>query len=333
MKANLRDLNRHLTGKLKPLYWFSGEETFLVDQASKDVQTLASKQGYTLERVAINATFQVAQFFELTHELSLFANKRCLVFTLASKAPAAILEAIAQYCAAPDDSLILIFKGPKLTQKDQQKSWYKAVDKIGLCVPIWPIDHTELPRYLTDAARRFNLKLTPESASLLANMTEGNLFGANQILEKLSHLHPTGTITPEMLHTNAHDHAHFDIFDLVSAVLTRNTQRAHRILDALFSAQAEPNMILWALAKEFRLLATFHDAQKRTPLPTLFKKHHIWEKRGREITQAMRHYSYQTCLSQLQKAAEIDRVLKGAQPGDIKRLLTELTLCDTGVHA
>lgn len=324
MKINARDLIKHLDGKLKSVYWISGDESFLVSQTVKDIEKKIKQQGFEIERESVSTTFKADRFFELTHEMSLFANQRCIIFSCENRLNPALTKALEAYCKSPSPDIVLIFYGGKLASNVTSRAWYKAFDKIGMHIPIWPIDHAQLPKFLIDHARRFNLNLETDAANLLANMTEGNLFSANQTLEKLSSLNPNERITVEMLHANAEDQAHFDVFDLISAILKGELQRSNRILQNLFATGCEPNIILWAIVKELRLLATLFEQRERTPLSTLFKQHNIWEKRGREIQTALNRLSYQKCLGAIQDAAEIDRILKGYKTGDTQLKLSQL---------
>ncbi len=100
-------------------------------------------------------------------------------------------KALAQYAELMDgsDDLLLISMG-KVDAKQQKSAWFKALDKHGLFVPVWPVDASRLGYWLRDRAALHGLQLDLDAAGLLGERTEGNLLAADQELQKLALMHP-----------------------------------------------------------------------------------------------------------------------------------------------
>jgi DNA polymerase-3 subunit delta len=328
MKLQLRDLPGHLKRPLSRLYWVSGEDVFLVNQAIKDILAAAASQGFEIEKETISTAFSPDRFFTLTRALSLFANQRCILITLEAKITSNFLEALGEYFRAQDPSLILLISTGKLTPAVMQQSEFKALEAASSGfhhLAIWPIDREQMPGFLIQHAKRYHLYLDLDVARRLAMLTEGNLFAADQILEKLSLCPNSGRVSQEDLDQITENQARFELFDLVSAVLTRDKARAWRIWIQLQAQKIEPILVLWALVKEIRLLANWHEKiaenSQGNTLADLLKQHKFWEKRAKEVSTALNRVGYVRCLSLLQEGAKIDRVLKGAESGDVILLL------------
>ena len=338
MKLQLRDLATHLKRPLSPLYWVSGDDVFLVNQAVKDITSAARAQGFEIERESISSsvTFSVDRFFTLTRALSLFATRRCILIHVEVKPAAAFLEALKEYLAARDPSLVLVVSSGRLAAATVQQKEFKALESDSDSakqlnhLAIWPLDREQVPTFLIQHAKRYQLYLDLEVARRLGALTEGNLFAADQVLEKLS-LSPQSNakkVSQEDLDQITESQTRFELFDLVSAVLVGDAKRSWQIWTQLQAQKMEPILVLWALAKELRLLATLHEKMQEqgtaNSLSELLKQHKFWEKRAREVSLALKRWSYAQCLSFLQCAAKIDRVLKGAEKGETSLLIGEL---------
>lgn len=74
-------------------------------------------------------------------------------------------------------------------------------------------------------------------------------------IEKLKLMAEGGQITVETVQAAVADSARFDVFGLTDAVLNGEPAHALRMLEGLRGEGVEPPVILWALARELRLLA------------------------------------------------------------------------------
>ncbi len=328
MKLQLRDLPNHLKRPLARLYWVSGDDVFLVNQAIKDIAAAALSQGFEIERETLSGTFLPDRFFTLTRALSLFSNQRCILLTVETKMTADFFQALSEYFRAADPALILIISTGKLTPATIQNSDFKALEAGGSGfqhLAIWPIDREQMPAFLSQHAKRYRLYLDLDVSRRLAALTEGNLFAADQILEKLSLCPNSGRVSQEDLDEATDSQARFELFDLVSAVLVGDSARTWQIWLQLQAQKIEPILVLWALVKEVRLLAGLHEKMKENPeanrLSELLKQHKFWEKRAREVGLGVNRVSYARCLVLLQEGAKMDRVLKGAESGNIILLI------------
>ena len=111
---------------------------------------------------------------------------------------------------------------------------FKALDKAGLFVPVWPVDHQRLGFWMRDRASHHGLNMDMDAARLLGERTEGNLLAADQELQKLALLLPRGArLDVAAITQGVEDSARYDVFTLSDACLRGERERASRILKSL----------------------------------------------------------------------------------------------------
>ncbi|HSW94051.1 MAG TPA: DNA polymerase III subunit delta [Gammaproteobacteria bacterium] len=330
MKIALQQLEQHVAKSLAPIYLISGDETLLVQEAVDFLRKYAQQKGFS-ERVRIT-TEAGSDWGKLlhthAHSLSLFADYRLLELDLRGvKLNQANAEWLQDYAENPAENTVLILSLSKLDAKTEQSKWVKAIDKKGVMVPIWPVSTEQLPQWILQRAKKSGLTLTGKAAAHLAYRVEGNLLAAAQEIEKLSLLQLQHDIDENTLEAIISDHAHFDVFQLVDSVLSGNGKRALHILQTLFGEETEPTLILWALTRELSTLSDMHQQQKQgVALSTLFGKFRIWEKRQAPVRAFLKRCPETVCWNFLLQAAEIDRIIKGVEPGNACDRLEQLVL-------
>lgn len=330
MKISHQQLEAHLNKNLAALYFISGDEHLLVQETADQVRTAARKAGYS-ERTSVHvdpgADWGKLLYTE-SHSLSLFATKRIVELHLGSAKPTAANSKILQDIAArPLTDTILIISCNKLDSKVESTAWFKAIDKGGVTITIWPIPAEQMPAWVSQRAKKMGLNMTADAAKLLADQVEGNLLAAAQELEKLCLLQINGTIDHNIIGQAVTDNAQFDIFALVDCALSGNSKRCLRMLDNLKAEDTEPLIILWALMREVRTLAEIIKQTKQSiPLNNLFTQYRIWEKRQPQVRRFLQHHTQQSCWAMLSHGAYIDNLIKGAASGDIWLELQQLTL-------
>lgn len=323
MKLSLQQLATHLTKPLAPLYLISGDETLLTQEAMDMIRTSAHQQGFA-ERVRISIDSPAewsSALYSQSHNFSLFATKRLLELDLlTAKINAAAGKILQEYVQQSPADTILMIRTAKLDSKIESSSWYKALDKIGVMITVWPVSSEQLPAWITQRAKKLNLVLTQAATHLLAHQVEGNLLAASQELEKLSLLQLSNPVNETQISECFADNAHFDIFALVDSFLVGNQKRSLRILRNLAAEDIEPTLVLWALTREIRTLANMsQQVEQGVTLSALFPKYRIWEKRQPLVRAFLQRNKRVNCWNLLVKAAQIDRIIKGAESGDVWR--------------
>lgn len=330
MKLHYQQLEQHLIKQLAKIYFVSGDELLLTQEVIDLIRQTAAKAGFN-ERVRISAESNAEwakQLYANSHSLSLFAEQRIVELDLrGAKLNQANSEMLVQYAENPPSHVLLLIYSNKLDKKSEQTRWYKAIEKSGVTIPIWPVTAEQLPQWIQKRAKKNNLALSHQAALWLAEQIEGNLLAAAQEIEKLCLLNPLGELDENALEHIIMNYAHFDVFNLVDSILVGDSKRSLTILKNLFDEDSEPTLILWALTRELRTMAElYRQTQQGVSLATLFAQFRIFEKRQPAVRAFQKRATSSRCWEWLLHASKIDRIIKGAEKGHIQDELEQLVL-------
>lgn len=339
MKLNSAQLTKHLQGTLAPIYVVSGDDPLLCQEAADAIRAAARQQGFDERQVfSADANFDWGSLLQAGASLSLFAERRLLELRLPSGKPgdkgaAALLE----YAARPAEDTLLLISLPKLDGSAQKTKWGKALVEGPQTqfVQIWPVDAGQLPQWIRQRLAQAGLAAQPDAVELIAARVEGNLLAAAQEIEKLKLLADGQPITLETVQAAVADSARFDVFGLVDAILNGEAGHAQRMLEGLRGEGVEPPVILWALARELRLLASLAQQYSQgIPLDKAFSQARppVWDKRKPLMTKALQRHSAQRWSQLLQDAQQIDAQIKGQAPGSVWTGLSRLSLLMAGLR-
>ena len=321
MKLTYFQLEPHLASKsLSAIYIISGDELLLKQDAIQLIRRSAKQAGFT-ERTRINpdTDFDWEQLYPLLHSPSLMGDKHIIELDfrdhLPNKAANVILE---DYAKTPSADHLLIIDCAKVDDKIARSGWFKALEKSGTHLAIWPIPHEQLPKWIIQRAKKYKLTITLEAAHLLADYVEGNLIAAAQAIEKIYLLKPEGQIEAALVRSVLTDESRYTVFDFIDALTAGECSRALTILTNLQLEGTEPIFVLWAITRELRLLAEIgKKTQQGSSLDALFQQHRIFARRQNAIKRCLTKFNYQDFWRLLEQTASLDKIIKGAQPGNI----------------
>ncbi|WP_109514670.1 DNA polymerase III subunit delta [Pseudomonas ovata] len=337
MKLAPAQLGKHLQGTLAPVYIVSGDDPLLCQEAADAIRAAARQQGFDERQVfSADANFDWGTLLQAGASLSLFAERRLLELRLPSGKPgdkgaAALIE----YCSRPAEDTLLLISLPKLDGSAQKTKWGKALVDGAQCqfVQIWPVDANQLPQWIRQRLSQAGLAATQDAVELIAARVEGNLLAAAQEIEKLKLMAEDGQITVETVQAAVADSARFDVFGLTDAVLAGDATHALRILEGLRGEGVETPVILWALTRELRALATMAlQFSQGMPLDKVFSSARppVWDKRKPLMGKALQRLSSKRWNQLLLDAQQIDAQIKGQAPGSPWSSLARLALMMAG---
>ena len=339
MKIHADQLIAHLHRSLSPVYIIAGEELLLIQEAEDAIHAAAKKLNFNEHiKFTIDSGFDWALFQKSVENRSLFSDKQSIYLDLSTKKISDVGQKIlVNFLQKSYPDKLLILRVGKLDTALQKKAWYKAAEKTGVVIPVWPLSPTQL---LTWIQRRLNivyLRIDQEGLQLLAMRTEGNLLATAQEIEKLSLLFPTHASSPKLLNLAdieeaSSNNARFNVFSLTDAILANQPVAIIRILKTLEAEGSEAILVLWVLRREAHQWAKWISAlQKGQSLTQLLTGNFMMEKRRPLIEQILKKQSLENLYHCLQQAAKIDQMIKGAQLGVVWNELRMLALSMIGM--
>jgi DNA polymerase-3 subunit delta len=322
-----------LARDLAPIYLISGDEPLLMAEAADTVRARARAEGFSeREILTTDRYFDWGELAAVGGAMSLFADRRLIELRIPNGKPGtAGSKALAEFAASPPEDVLLLVTTPRLDKRTMQSGWVKALGKAGRVLQIWPPERGQLPRWVADRMRGVGLEPGPGVAELIADRVEGNLLAADQEVRKLSLLVEPGKVSTEDVARAVADSSRYDVFDLVDALDQGDMPRGHRILAGLHGEGVEPVLVLWAIARELRALATASwETDRGTREGQALRSVGIWPKRQPAARAAMRRHGRSGLLGLVRRAAEVDRVIKGARPGRPWQSLADLVTAIAG---
>jgi len=251
------DLPGQLEGGLAPVYFISGDETLLVEEAADAILSAARARGYT-ERSVFHAegAFKWHELLADAASMSLFAEKKILdLRNPSAKFDREASEVLRSYCDKPVEDNLLLLRSTRIDARQKNSAWFKALDSAGVVVQVWPIRLGELPGWLSGRLKAAGLTLTGEAVEYLAQRVEGNLLAAVQEVEKLRLAEIPQPIDLAVLTEVLEDAAHYDTFELLDAVFQGDASRIPRMVHGLKAEGVALFAILGALTAQLRQIA------------------------------------------------------------------------------
>ncbi|GLK91842.1 DNA polymerase III subunit delta [Pseudomonas turukhanskensis] len=337
MKLAPAQLAKHLQSSLAPVYAISGDDPLLCQEAADAIRAATRSQGFP-ERQVFNAdaSFDWGTLLQAGNSLSLFAEKRVLELRIPNGKPgdkgtAALLE----YLARPPEDTLLLISLPKLDGSTQKTKWAKAVidGPNAQFVQIWPVEVHQLPQWIRQRMSQAGMTATQEAVDLIAARVEGNLLAAAQEIEKLKLLAEGNQIDAGTVQAAVADSARYDVFGLIDAALNGEATHALRTLEGLRGEGVDSTVVLWALARELRLLANIAQQYGQgIPLEKAFSQARppVWDKRRPLVSKALQRHPAARWNKMLQDAQRIDAQIKGQAAGDPWLDISRLTLMLAG---
>ena len=329
MKIQANRLSSHLKKSLAPCYLVTGDEHLLVGETLDAIREAARERGFESRELHIATTgFDWPQLSASTSNLSLFAEKRIIELRLPTGKPGraggqAIIDLVKQ--AGPE--LLFIATGPKLDKSGSASKWAKAIDQKGVSLSIWPIGARELPGWIANRMRAAGLEPDSEAVSLVADRVEGNLLAAGQEIEKLRLLLGAGPVSVEDVSEAVANSSRYDVYKLTDAALAGDAGRAVKILGGLRAEGVEPVIVMWALTRELRTLATLDDVIRQGgDLGSAMKKTGVWSNRQGLVRSCVGRHQHGDFHKMLKVTGKADAAAKGQRAGDPWQLATDVVV-------
>jgi DNA polymerase-3 subunit delta len=318
MLIQFQQLAASLGRTLAPVYLIFGDEPLQLGDAAKAVRDAARARGFEeRELLECEPGFDWGRLMTAARALSLFSSRKLIELRLSTaRIGRDGSEAVRAYCRQPAEDNLLLILAPGLERKELKAKWAQELDRIGVVLQVRQIEGPRLVAWIEQRLREHGLRPDPGVAGLLAERVEGNLLAAAQEVEKLRLLYGEGNLDCERLARAISDSARYDLFDLTDAALAGDRARAQRILSGLAAEGTASALVLWALAREIRMLAAVCYAAQRGQTAAAFRKQGVWESRQTRVLSALKRLTTERLRDLLTRCASADRQIKGLATGD-----------------
>ena len=334
MNVPAERLPDQLAHGLAALYVVVGDEPLAAQEAGDAIRAAARAAGHSERSVyTVQGRYNWQGIFAAGDTRSLFAERRLTEIRIPSGKPGVDgAKALETYAAKlPADTLTLISL-PGLDWKTTQSRWFAALAQAGVVVEAKPVERTALPGWIERRLAKQGLRADRAALDFLADQVEGNLLAAQQEIDKLALLLPSGSYdsTGALARSGSEsfravtladvEHAVVDVSRLEADVLQDalyacdGTRFAQVVIDLRDSGEAIP-AILWQVSSVVQLLLRLKLALKQgDSLPGLMRT--LWgrdKQRAPQIERAVKCLSLARIETALADLALIDRQAKGLE--------------------
>jgi DNA polymerase III subunit delta len=320
-------LTTALKKNLLPCYFVTGDEHLLVQEALDAIRAAARERGFGAREVHVASPgFRWEELAAAAGSLSLFADKRLLELKLPTGKPgrdgsAAIVDLLGKM----GDDLVFVVTAPRLDKKAMTAKWVQELGARGGIVQVWPVDVRELPKWIAGRMRRVGLVPDEDAVRLIADRVEGNLLAADQEIEKLRLLLGEGRVSGVDVDEAVADSSRYDVYKLTDAAVAGDAARALRILGGLREEGIEPPLVVWALARELRVLARLAaSVASGAGLAAAMQKERVWRNRERIVRACVARHTPGDLYRLLQLARKVDAAMRGRLTADPWQVAAEL---------
>lgn len=264
----------------------------------------------------------VDELIRLADTMPFFAERRLIVVEDSGffKSPA---EAVVQYLPTMPESTCLLFVESEV---DKRSKLYKKIKSLGYAAEMTRQDASQLGRWAGSILAREGKKITNHTMELFLSMTGDDMENIRMELEKLiSYTWGQDVITDEDVEAICTVRVSSRIFEMVAAIVSRQTRKAMDLYEDLLTLKEPPMRILFLIARQFnQLLQVKELSEKGMERKTIASKLKLQPFVVGKIMPWARQFSREQILSYVKLCVEAEEAVKTGRLAD--RLAVELLI-------
>jgi DNA polymerase-3 subunit delta len=242
------------TGAIAPLYYFHGDEPYLIERAVKrllDLTVSPDSRDFNLD-IFYGKECKGEEIAIAGQTLPMFAERRVVLVKRSGELSAAAMEILTEYVSDPSPSTCLIFEGDKI---DQRKRFFVEMKKRGNLVEFKRLYENQLGPFIREEAAGFGKKMESAASEMLIYLVGNNLQEMAAEVEKVAtYVGSRDTIKVADIREIVSDTKVDSIFELTDSIGRRDLGKALRNLNTILRDGEAPLMVLAMLTRHFRQL-------------------------------------------------------------------------------
>lgn len=240
---------------LSPLYFFYGEETFLIDTIVADIKKMVIDP--QLSDFNLNIFYgkesEPQDIINSAKTLPLLSDYRLVIIKEADGLKASAWKDFSSYFAHPLLSTSLIFCAEKMVLNPQL---LKIFRKGGEVVRFYHPFDREIPEWIRKIAKEFNKQVSREALALLSVELENDLQRIYNELQKIAiYVGQREIIEREDVKEAIADVRGATVFELIDCIGSKDVEGAFKTLRILLEVGEYPLKILMMISRQVRLMA------------------------------------------------------------------------------
>ena len=238
----------------KPIYFLCGEETYYIDRISDLIEksVLTEDEKSFNQVVLYGRDTTVEEIVSTAKRFPMMADYQVVIVKEAQNL-SKTFDKFESYAVNPQLTTILVFA--YRDKPDGRKKIFKTIKDKGVWFESKKLYDNQVPDWIVKVLKGQNYGIEPKAAAMLAEFLGTDLAKINNELEKLKIVFPEGHIfTPKNIEENIGFSKDYNVFELKSAIATRNQQKAYTIIHN-FAANPKDNPIVVISGQMFAFFA------------------------------------------------------------------------------
>ena len=245
----METLNQHMKEHtFKRVYLLYGEEQFLVNNYKKRLREAIAGDDTMNFNSFQGKNPDVREIISLADTMPFFAERRLILIDESGFFKGAPEELVAYLPHIPDTTCMVFCE----TEVDKRNRLYKKVKEIGYAAELNRQDAARLMQWAAGILARDGRKITRQVMEYFLERTGDDMENIKSELEKLiCYTMGREVITKEDVDAVGTVHVTNRIFEMVSAIVSRNTKKAMDLYEDLLTLREPPMRILFLIARQF----------------------------------------------------------------------------------
>lgn len=306
----------------KPVYLLFGEEDFLKKSYKNQLKQAIAGDDTMNYNYFEGKGLDLNELISLADTMPFFSEKRLILIEDSGFFKSAA-DALVEYLPSMPDTTCMVFVESEV---DKRNRLYKKVKDLGYAAEMVRQDYNQLVKWAGGILAREGRKITGRTMELFLSKTGDDMENIRQELEKLiSYTMGRDVITDEDVEEICTVHVTSKIFDMVAAIVNRQTKKAMDLYEDLLTLKEPPMRILFLIARQFNQLLQVKElagkGQDRSAIASQLKLQPFIA--GKLLTQA-RTFSKDQILACVTLCVDLEEAVKTGRLQD--RLAVELLI-------
>jgi DNA polymerase-3 subunit delta len=315
-------------GQIEPVYFLYGPESYLRDQALREIAETALRG--TLLREFNDSSFNllssdVRDAIAAAEQLPMMSERRVVRLRNFARLRESDEEILLKYIERPVETSVVIFAGDDL---DKRKKLGKKLMSGAGAFEFQSPKPNELPAWIKAHLKSINADIEPRALSQLIELSASDLSALTNELNKLATAAlPSGRITSalvDQLVSRSREHMNWDLTD---NIVSRNRRAALKVLRDFLDDGVEPVLLTGVIAGTFRRLALAKAMHSQgASSGQIFSEVRVPPFKQRDYLAMLNRIDSNTMSRMIQRIAETDLAIKTSKA--TPRMQMEMLVCE-----
>ncbi|WP_419034419.1 DNA polymerase III subunit delta [Dysgonomonas gadei] len=300
--------------KFKPVYLLMGDEPYYIDEITDMLVStvLPEEEKDFNQTIRYGMETDVASVITMARSFPMMSDYQLIVIKEAQNLSK--IEELEVYAKNPLHTTILVLNYKNGTL-DKRKKLYAEIDKNGIVFESKKIPEYKIPAFISSYMQQKGLAIDAKSAQMLSDYLGNDLSKLTNEIAKLLIAIPKGQtqVTPNLIEENIGISKDFNNFELLKAVIEKNTFKVNQIAD-YFEKNPKNNPLIVTLVVLFNFFSNLmicYWAKNKTEQGIAAELGFRNPYQAKDYVAAIRNYNAFKCMEILSLLRTYDAKCKG----------------------